>query len=672
MKNKLSFILIIFTLFYFSPAVIFAQLKEETKTKPEEFNLKEADQITAAQPPEEISEEPALPEAPTTAQEVPLPETQKSASFLREGSTISQNENKISLDIKGMDIVDVLKLLAQRAAMNLVLGKNVTGKVTLFLKDVKVEDAFEIILLANDLAYQKKGNIINVMTQRDYELQYGERFQDPKQVKIIPLKYAKAGELSKSLNQIKSNIGRIIADEASNTLVLIDSPEKINEMTNFIKNTDLLTETRVFSLNYATVEKIAPKIQEAITKGVGSVKIDERTNKIAVTDFPEKLKEIEKILAAFDERTLQVLIDAQLIQVNPSDKFEMGIDWDYWVNKYFEAKARLPINTDNTLFIGTISTAPGERGEYKAVLDILRTIGDTKVLSSPRIMALNNQEAKIHVGKKDAYITSTTSQSGTGTTVTSQSVNFVDTGIQLSVTPTINRDGFVTMKIKPEISDAERVPITSADQKTEIPLGSTTDAETTVMVRDGVTIIIGGLAKDKRVKTVKKIPLLGDIPGVGFFFRSTSDNLSKEELVILLTPHIISGETTYSDFSEIKPKDGAVAKMERGKIVIEKTTKLPQRESLKVTDSEYYKLVADKVRELALFGRPKREKGEIKLAFTLSCDGNLVKEPYIIQTDNLNLGNSALKAVKDACPFPPFPKELQKKEETFKISLSYE
>ena len=585
--------------------------------------------------------------------------------------TAALPQSKISLDVKGMDIVDVLKMLAQRSDMNIAVGKNVTGRVTLFLKDVDIWDAFEIILLANDLAYEKKGSIINVMTQKDYELQYGERYQDKKQAKIIQLKYAKAADLSTALNQIKTNIGKIVVDEGSNTLILIDTPEKLKDTEDFIKNMDLPVQTRIFSLNYAQADKIQAKIQEAITKGAGSVRIDERTNKIAVTDYPAKLEDIAKIIKAFDEKTPQVLIDAQIIEIKPSDKFEMGVDWDYWIKKHFDVKAALPIGTANRLILGTTSAAPSSVGEYKAILDLLRTIGDTKILSSPRIMALNNQEARILVGTKDAYITSTTTQGGSGNTVTSQSVNFVDTGIKLYVTPTINRDGFVTMKIKPEISSATRTSIKSEDKITEVPIVSTSESETTVMVKDGVTIIMGGLRKDKREKTVKKIPLIGDIPLLGFFFRSTSDEFTKTELVILLTPHIMSGETPYTDFSEIKPQEGGVAKMEKGNIIIEKITDTGKNATAMDAPFQYYKLVADKVRALALSDHPNAEKGEVKLAFTLYRDGNLIDEPHILETDNPDLNPFAIRAIKNSSPFPPFPKVLEKEREIFKICLSY-
>ena len=593
-------------------------------------------------------------------------------------STTQGITNNMSLDIKGMDVVDVIKMLATRAGLNIVVGKNVTGKVTLFLKNVNVMDAFEIILLANDLAYEKKGDIINVMTQKDYELLYGARYKEKTQVKIIQLNYAKAVDLSKALNQIKTNIGRTVVDEGSNTLVLIDTAEKLQEMANFIKNADLPLKTQVFNLNYAVAEKISPKLQEAITKNVGSIRIDERTNKIAITDYPEKLDYIANLINAFDEKPQQVLIDAQVIEIKPSDKFEMGVDWEYWIKKHFKVTESLPIGTSGRLLLGTPSTTTAEQGDYKAILDLLRTIGDTKILSSPRIMAINNQEAKILVGTKDAYITSTTSQAGTGTAVTSQSVNFVDVGIKLYVTPTINRDGFVTMKIKPEISSSERKSIKSEDKVTEIPIVTTSETETAVIVKDGVTIIIGGLKKDERQKTEKKIPLIGDIPLVGLFFRSTSDEIKKTELVILLTPHIMSGESAYTEFSEIKPIEGAVAKMVKGEIITQKASATKQEQalgslvSIPTIDLEYNRLIIDKINQFARLNLPPGKKGKVELKFTLSHEGYLIEEPQVIKTSDDALIPFAIKAIKDASPFPPFPATLEKKEEFFKISLLYE
>lgn len=662
-------LLLVAVLFIFI-SFVFAQETDEPPNPPDVET-----QQGEAGPPEIVQQE--EPQPPPAEPVVPKREQTPPQSFSQLQPQVQIKpqipaQGKISLDIKGMDVVDVLKMLATRANINIVVGKNVSGKVTLFLKDMDAQEALEMVILSNDLAYEKSAGVINVMTQRDYELQYGVRFQDKKQAKVVKLKYAKSADLSKALSQIKTNVGKIVVDDASNTVVLIDTPEKIKEMEAFIDKADLPVQTKIFSLNYAQADKLNTKIQEILTKGVGVIKIDERTNKIVISDYPQKLEEIADILKAFDEKTPQVLIDAQVIEIKPSDKFQMGVDWDYWIKKHFKIAASLPINKANALLLSTATSTPDHPGDYKAIIDLLRTIGDTKILSSPRIMVLNNQEAKILVGTKDAYITSTVTQTE-GNAVTSDTVNFVETGIKLFVTPTINRDGFVTMKIKPEISSAKPQQILSQDKKTDVPIVTSSEVETTVMVKDGVTIIIGGLQKDERTKEVKKIPFFGDIPGVGFLFRSTSDELKKTDLIILLTPHIISGETSYTEFSEIMPKDGAIARMDKGTIVTEKVKlEFPDENPTDMEVEKYYAMVTGRIDRASLHGQPKGEKGEVEVIFTLSQEGKLLDEPFVVRTTNPNLKIPAQEAIKRAAPYPVFPKSLNREKNRFRITLYYE
>ncbi|MFH1201536.1 MAG: secretin N-terminal domain-containing protein [Candidatus Omnitrophota bacterium] len=582
------------------------------------------------------------------------------------GPVAETSETKtISLDLKGMDILDVLKMLAMRANLNIVVGKNVTGRVTIFLKDVAPMDALEIILISNELAYEKKGDIISVMTSRDYETKYGERFQENKDAAIIALKFAKASNMLVSLNQVKSNIGRVVADEGSNTVILLDFPDKIDQMKKIIQEMDRPTQTRIFDLNYAHSDKIKEQIQEVVSKGSGSIKIDERTNKIAITDYPEKLAEIEKVINAFDEKTKQVLIDSKIIEVKLSDKFEMGIDWDAWLKESLRVgnAFSLSTTTGGKLTVGT--TTIDAVGNYKTVVQLLQTVGETRILSSPRVTAVNNQEAKILVGSKEAYITQTTSQAGTGSTITAESVNFVDVGVQLYVTPTINRDGFVTMKIRPVVSSASYKSLTSGGTTSEIPIVSTSEAETVVMVRDGTTIIIAGLMKDEKYKTVKKTPLLGDIPFLGSLFRNTSDEVKKTELAIFLTPHIISGVALRSQLQE-NAQD----------LYKSQITSQPSVDFLSesgVGFLEYAKTVREKILEKASQILPQKGTfGNVCVSFVLLTDGSLKDQPKVIEISDKALEPFAIRAVQEAYPFPAFPQGLNKKEEFFQIVISYE
>ena len=173
------------------------------------------------------------------------------------------------------------------------------------------------------------------------------------------------------------------------------------------------------------------------------------------------------------------------------------------------------------------------------VIQALVNLNKSHVLSTPRIAVMNNEEARILVGTTKPYVTSTTTTTTSGPTV-SEDVKFIDVGVKLHVTPTIHPDGYVTMKIRPEVSSAATYITTG--QNNQIPIVDTSEVETTVQVRDGVTIVIGGLIKDEKTGQDSKVPLLGDIPLVGAAFRNTNHLKEKTEIVIFLTPRIISGD----------------------------------------------------------------------------------------------------------------------------------
>ncbi len=227
------------------------------------------------------------------------------------------------------------------------------------------------------------------------------------------------------------------------------------------------------------------------------------------------------------------------------------------------------------------------------------------------------------------------------------------------------------MKIKPEISSAETKTIISQDKKTDVPIVTSSETETTVMVKDGITIIIGGLRQDQHKKTVKKIPILGDLPGLRYLFSSTSDEVDKNDLIILLTPHIVSGEAAYTDFAEIKPQDGAVISMVGGKLVKERIVNPKTNLSGDIPPESYYSLLVNRIREISRAHKPDKERGEVKIAFTLSDDGTLLENPSVTKSTNFKLDPYALEALKQAVPFPPFPKDLAQKTKKFELTLVY-
>ena len=497
-------------------------------------------------------------EPPVSLGTIPLVAEEEAAVPVSAGSSVpsssQKGEKKILdvLDLKNMDILDVLKLISQKSGLNIVAGQNVKGRVTVFLKDIEVKEALRIIVEAYGWAYIEDGRqtptdsasgILKVMTDQEYEAKYGHKFGQEVRTRIRQLLFAKAPDVAVILNEVKGKAGKVIADSKSGTLILMDESKKLEEMEGIIQQVDVSVETEVFPLGYAKAEDISGKVTEVLTPAIGTMKFDERSNKIVVSDTAQVMNKVRRIIEAFDEKDKQVLIEAKIIQIALNNEHKMGVDWEAIVSNYHsldligDFDVLGAADKKGKLSIGTLSS-----DDYTALIEALDTVGVTNILSSPRITAVNNKEAKILVGSTEPYVTTTTTTPASGPTTTAESVNFIEVGIKLFVTPTIHNDGFITMKIKPEVSSVTS-NLTTSNNNT-IPIVETSEAETTVMVKDGVSIVIGGLIKEETIKSTKKVPLLGDIPLLGIAFRSQSDSVSKTEIVIFLTPKIMTGDVS--------------------------------------------------------------------------------------------------------------------------------
>ncbi len=458
---------------------------------------------------------------------------------------------KISLDLRGMDVIEVLKFLAKKGTLNIVTSPDVQGRANLMLTDVSVRDAMEILLVSNNLAVERRGTILYIMPEAAYEQLNGRLYADRRHSLILQLTYANPGQVATLLSNLKSSVGRIVVDEPTATLALLDVPETLAQMEAVIARVDvptiqrqLPTIMRVFPLAYADAEQVKGEVATLLTPEVGTVRLDKRSNALIVTELPMRMNPIAQLIKAFDSRHRQVYLEATIVQVTLKDQFDAGIEWQ-WLSETSQTDFpdlnivnALPIASDVSnpikMIIGTIA-----ENDVTATIKALHNFGDTEILSSPHIAVMNNEEAKILVGRREAFITSTVTQAQS-TATTAEAVQFVDVGVKLYVTPTINEAGDVVMKIRPEVSSVASTLKTASGNI--IPIVETSEAETKVMVKNGVTLVIGGLMKDETTKSRQRVPLLGEIPLLGALFRNTSDRIQKTELVILVTPKVISGE----------------------------------------------------------------------------------------------------------------------------------
>ena len=466
---------------------------------------------------------------------------------------------KITLDVRDMNIVDVLKFLAQKGEFNVIISPTVEGHSTLLLHDVNIKDAMDIVVISNKLAYHIDDDIVQIMTSGEFEAMYGKQFSDKTEVSIVHLQYAKPSYVLAALDNMRSNRGKIIIDEDTGSVVLVDTPQSIALMKKAIAQIEQPLETMVFDLKYAKADVVAEKLRTRIdAKAVGTITADERSNEILVRVFPGRRDEVEKTIRSLDVPTKEVLIEARVLQIVINPTFDVGMDISAPVtsggtqqlNLSSSALGESILNAasgaasgDNLANnFGRVSVGNFNGKDFTAAIRALQQVSDTKILSTPQILVTNNEEAKIHIGDTVPYIVATTNGTGQNA-ITSDDVRFVDVGLKLSVIPTINDDGMVTMKLTPEISEVV-ASIKSAEGST-IPQVNKTEVETSVMVKDGQTIVMAGLRNQNKVHTKKGIPGLMDIPWIGGAFSRTSDSMTNSEIVILITPHIVKGSDDF-------------------------------------------------------------------------------------------------------------------------------
>ena len=453
------------------------------------------------------------------------------------------DKERISLDLKGVEINELFNMLSVKAGITIIATPEVKGRVTVFMDNLTIDEALDVIVTTQNLAYERKGSLVKVMTTAEYEKAYGKKFDERKEARTIKLAYAKPSNIVNVINSLKSDIGKIIVDESSGTLLIIDSPQAIVLMEAAIKELDQPLETAVFDINYAKTQDIKAYLADLITPGLGQVIIDERSRKAIVSDLSKRIDKIKKLMKELDEESRQVLISADIVELTLSDKFSRGINWEgLFANKQLHnldlagSFQLANLTAAQKVSVGTLAT-----DNYTAVLNLLEEYGKTRIISQPRIVAVNNEQAKIMVGTRDAYVTQTLSQAQTST-VTSENIQFIDVGVKLNVTPTINKDGFITMKIKPEVSSVQSVLETKLGS--QIPIVQTSEAESVVKVKDGAMIMIAGLIKNESDNKIVGTPFLSRIPFIGALFSNRVKDNPKTQLIVFITPRIIRGDVS--------------------------------------------------------------------------------------------------------------------------------
>ncbi len=473
-------------------------------------------------------------------------------------------DKKIFLDLRDINVVDILKFLAIQGGLNIVTSKNVQGRSTLVLRNVKIQDALDIIVISNQLAYEIKNDIIYVMTEDEYVQQYGKSFNDKRRIMTTSLKYVKPSYVASVLEAAQSAIGKVIIDEETGTVIVIDVPEKLDEMRLLLSDMERKLKTAVVELQYADAKQVEAQLKLQVdAKSVGTVFADERSNQVVVSAYPERLDEVVQLVKSLDKQTPGILLEVRILQLTLNPKYDFGVDWEkaflketnntalrnlnfagsFPIDSAISPAAFAPVGS-NIGTVGKIGIGELTADDFQIEVKALKEVQNTKVLANPRIMVLNREEARINIGDRIPYVITTTTGTGNNTSV-SEEIKFIDVGLSLIVTPVINEDGFITIKIRPEISSQINTLVTPTNNR--IPIVNTTFVESTVIVKDGVSVVLGGLIRDDFNETNQGIPVLMDIPVVGQMFQNRNEEYQKSEIAIIITPKIVNGSRDVLD-----------------------------------------------------------------------------------------------------------------------------
>jgi len=436
---------------------------------------------------------------------------------------VSVSDQGVEIHVNELDLVQTLRMLADQSKQNIIASKEVRGTVTANLYGVTLPEALEAILKGTGYVSRTKGKFIYVYSAKEL------------------------ADIDKAERQMATEVFHLYYTPASNAV-------------NIIKPA-LSTEGQV---SFTTASAVG--IESSNKEAGGNSHATEDV--IVVRDYPDNIERVKKIIKEVDKRPQQVLVEATIVAAELNEDNELGVDFNVVGGVDFTSfthasgqiiNANLPKLDDkassaedkvHSVGTGTNFTSPLKPGfkvgfvssNVSVFLNALESTTDLAILANPKILTLNKQRGEVLVGAEDGYKTTAVTE-----TTTVQTVEFLKTGTRLIFRPFIGDDGYIRMEIHPENS--------SGGLRNDLPFKSTTEVTTNIMVKDGHTIVIGGLFREKTQTDRSQVPGLGNLPVLGVLFRNQADTTKREEVIILLTPHIVKDERAYAKASEEELKD---------------------------------------------------------------------------------------------------------------------
>lgn len=439
------------------------------------------------------------------------------------------------LAIKDMDIREAIELIARKSGLNIVTGQNVQGRVTIFLKEVDARDALRMVLEANGLAFADEGGIVLIMTAGEYQARYGHAFGQEKVTRMIRVHFASVADVVTLLNEIKSEQGKVIANAEGRNVVAVDTAQKVREMENLVRDVDVQTVTLSVPLQYAQAQDLVESLQGMLTRSIGIITCDPAANSLIVTDTPAKAGRIKQAIARLDARGRKISLEAQLVHVVLNREHLGGVDWSGILEDFRNIRLWGSYDfldgeeTDRVLGLGVIA-----EDDFSTLLDALDTVGVVKEYPSAEIVLTQSEAVRVVVRMDELGLDLNR--------VRAEEAVEGDSGV---------RPGSAAFEfyIKLDIDEDEKVNlgVIPREPRPARKLTKISAHKTTLLAGAGKSAVMGGLIATEKVATTRKIPLMGDLPLLGFAFRFHDSSVRREEFVIFLTPKIVNAATPGSD-----------------------------------------------------------------------------------------------------------------------------
>ncbi len=470
---------------------------------------------------------------------------------LYQGAEDNEALNKrVSVNVNNMPIGTFLSSIARQSKINFIMEneKFAEKKVTASLKDVTAKEALDTLLRVQGLTYQRIGKSDNyVITQRSDE--------SPDLVtKVFTLNYVSLQPQSTMAQNLKS-----IMPADSTSTALGSGTNGLSSVNVFDSSSSSSEGGPGFTLGSGGGSSSGSSgsndgsaildVIKSVLSPKGRIAVDARTNKLIVSDVPEVFPQIEAILAELDVKAPQILIEAQIVEVSKSSGFDVGFSWN--VEGSFSAgETDVPWTWFKKNSSGNLvkwfganddeAKGSGWHLDFKTLSVVFKALmsnGEARSLGKPKVITMNNSPAVI-TSAREAAVSNVTKNTNSGSDTSYSGVERKTVGLKLTVTPQVNKEGYVTLTVAPSYSDLVPSETVAKDQQTYDTV--TRAVSTLVRVKSGQTVVLGGLLQSSEKETVTKVPVLGQIPVLGWLFTSKVKSKSTTDLVIFLTPTVLS------------------------------------------------------------------------------------------------------------------------------------